>query len=78
MVYNRMIKMYEEPHPPIVLEKASKDPSGPSSNKFLSPIYLDSYVFQIKTLHNLSVKSMLEVGPGDKFVAENLLRAGYS
>jgi hypothetical protein len=73
-----MIKMYDEPHPPIVLEEASKDPSGPNSNKFLSPIYLESYVFPIKTLHNLGVKSILEVGPGDKFVAENLRRAGYT
>jgi len=77
MPYDRSIKMYDEPHAPIALEKIA---SGKTINKgkFLSPAHADSYLLQMQTIKALKgVESILEIGPGEGYAARNLRDVGY-
>jgi len=66
-MYNRSIKMWDEPHAPEDIERALQ--SGKlNKGKFLTLAHNHSYFLQMKTIYNLHPESILEIGPGDKFV----------
>ena len=65
-------KYFDEPHSPKDLE----DMKHERPNAFLG-LSSESYLFQMKMIKKLKVKSIFEVGPGEGFCAINLARAGY-
>ena len=77
MPYDRTIKLFDEPHAPIVLDQMVSKKTI-NKGKFLSPAHSESYLLQMQTISNLKdVNSILEVGPGEGFVARNLRDVGY-
>jgi hypothetical protein len=46
--------------------------------KFLDPVHAYSYVLQMQTIYNLKGKRVLEIGPGEGFVARNMKSLGYT
>jgi 2-polyprenyl-3-methyl-5-hydroxy-6-metoxy-1,4-benzoquinol methylase len=76
MVYDRSLKMFDEPHAPEVLEQVMRDKSI-NKGKFLSKEHSESYLLQMQTIKRLEVKSVLEIGPGEGFCANNLRTLGY-
>lgn len=77
MSYDRSIKMFDEPHAPVVLDKVVKDKTI-NKGKFLSKEHSESYLCQMQTIRSLKdVKSILEVGPGEGFSVRNLRELGY-
>lgn len=76
MTYNRKIKMFDESHSPEVLESLLK--SGEiNKGKFLTSAHKDSYLLQMTIINSLNCKKVLEIGPGEQFVARNLRELGY-
>lgn len=45
--------------------------------KFVHPNFAESYLLQMKTIHSLKCKSVLEIGAGEGFVLRNLSTLGY-
>jgi len=67
MKYNRAIKALDEPHSPIRLEKMLKSKTL-NRGKFLTENHFFSYYLQMKTIYELQVKTVLEIGPGENFI----------
>ncbi len=77
MTYDRSIKMFDEPHSPVFLEKLIADKSI-NKGKFLSKEHSESYLCQMQTIRSLhDIQNILEVGPGEGFCARNLRELGY-
>lgn len=77
MPYDRSIKMFDEPHAPIVLDQVVSEKTI-NKGKFLSKEHSESYLCQMQTIRSLkNVKSILEIGPGEGFAARNLREVGY-
>lgn len=75
--YNRSIKMFDEPHPPVVIDRMVNEKSI-NKGKFLTKSHSESYLYQMQTISKLQdVNSVLEIGPGEGFVAKNLRQLGY-
>jgi hypothetical protein len=45
--------------------------------KFLHPNFSQSYMLQMRTIHSLKCKSVLEIGAGEGFTRRNLKTLGY-
>jgi hypothetical protein len=77
MTYDRSIKMFDEPHAPVLLEKLVTEKSI-NKGKFLSKEHSESYRCQMQTISSLhGIQSILEVGPGEGYCARNLRQLGY-
>ena len=77
MPYDRSVKMFDEPHAPVVLDQMASAKTI-NKGKFLSPAHAESYLLQMQTIKSLSgVKAILEVGPGEGFAAKNLRELGF-
>lgn len=74
-MYDRSIKMYDESHSPQDLELALSK-GNLNKGKFLEFAHSNSYYLQMLTIHNLNVDSVLEVGPGENFVANYMRSLG--
>ena len=72
-MYDRSIRMYDEPYPPEELDKSVMNGTL-QQGRFLA--YYDSYLTQMKTIHQLGVRSVLEIGPGESIVAEYMKSLG--
>ncbi len=66
MKYDRSIRMYDEGYTPEQLDALE---GHIHSAKFLNDRFHYSQYLQMKTIFDLSVKSVLEIGPGEGFVA---------
>jgi len=75
--YSSSVKVFDEPHTPYTLRKELKA-NGVNKNKFIDPNYSDSYLLQIRTIKDLNIKSILEIGPGDGTVGEYLKKLNIS
>jgi hypothetical protein len=75
VMYDRKIKMYDEPHSPEHLEKKS---AQLNSGKFLTAAHFSSYYLQMLTVRNLKAESVLEIGPGENFVANYMRTLGIN
>lgn len=65
-MYDRSIKKFDEPHAPVILDSL-KLKLNINKGKLINEDYSYSYLTQIKTILELNVKSVLEIGPGDDF-----------
>ena len=65
-MYDRSMRMFDEPFPPQYLEKLSKNGTL-HKGKFLTFNHHYSHYMQMVTIQNLGVKSVLEIGPGENF-----------
>ena len=74
-MYDRSIKMYDESHSPQDLELALSK-GNLNKGKFLTFAHSNSYYLQMLTINNLNVGSVLEVGPGENFVANYMRSIG--
>lgn len=75
--YDRSVRMWDEPHAPIKIDsliRAGKLNKG----KFLTEAHQDSYLIQLRTIHNLGVKKVLEIGPGENMVGNYLKSLGLN
>ncbi len=68
-MYDRKIKKWDEPHSPEKLDSCLKN-GVLNKGKFLTVGHFFSYYLQMKTIHDLDVRSVLEIGPGEAFVAD--------
>ena len=72
-MYDRSIKKFDEPHSPEALEKATKS-KNINGGKLIDWNYGSSYLIQLKTIINLNISSVLEIGPGDDFNSDYLIK----
>jgi len=63
-MYNRNIKVLDEPHSPVHLDKMLSN-GNVNKGKFANENYSFSYLEQVKVMSSLNVSSILEIGPGD-------------
>lgn len=77
MTYDRSVKLFDEPHAPVELEKQVQH-GKINRGKFLSKAHAGSYLVQMQTIHELNIKRCFEVGPGEAFVARNMKALGYT
>ena len=66
-MFNRKVKMYDEPHTPELLTKLTKN-KNLNKGKFLNEAHFFSYYLQMKKIYDLKVKSVCEIGPGENFI----------
>ncbi|GBE30037.1 MAG TPA: hypothetical protein ENH10_04520 [Bacteroidetes bacterium] len=74
-MYDRNIKMYDEPHTPVALERqllAGKLNKG----KLITEQHNNSYYLQMKTIKDLKIKHVLEIGPGESFIPKYMKSIG--
>ena len=65
-------KYFDEPHPPIDLEK-----NNLNLGKFLSENHGENYLMYMKFINSLrDCNSILEVGPGEGYIRDNFLKLG--
>lgn len=77
MSYDRSIKIFDEAHAPVLLDKMVNE-KDINKGKFLSKAHAESYLCQMQTIRNLkNVNRILEIGPGEGFCARNLRELGY-
>ena len=76
-MYDRTAKYYDEPHSPETLDRMSKE-GRLNSGKFLTTAHHHSYYLQMLTIRKLGVTSVLEIGPGENFVADYLRTLGVT
>lgn len=76
-MYDRSIKVWDEPHTPVHLEKEQKK-ENINRGKFANPRYGFSYLTQIKTILDLGSSSVLEIGPGDDLSAHYFQSLGVT
>lgn len=74
-MYDRSIKLYDEPHSPEALDRMVQS-AHLNKGKFLTEAHHDSYFLQMATMHRLKVRSVLEIGPGESFAANYLKSLG--
>ena len=75
--YDRNNKYYDEPHSPVSLEKMLSSKTI-NKGKFLSRQHAESYLDQMQVISSLSsVRSILEIGPGEGFCQKNLKSLDY-
>lgn len=74
--FNRDIKVYDEPHTPNQLEKLKNDRKI-NKGKLLNTNHFYSYFLQMKTISELKINSVLEVGPGESFIKSYMMSLGY-
>lgn len=77
MTYDRSIRMFDEAHAPAKLDQL-RAKGNMHRGKFLSKDLFHSYYLQMKTIFDLSVDSVLEVGPGEQFVADYMRTLGIT
>lgn len=77
MTYDRSIRMFDEAHAPEKLDQLMGK-GNMHRGKFLSKDLFHSYYLQMKTILDLSVDSVLEVGPGERFVADYMKTLGIT
>lgn len=77
MSYDRSVKMFDEPHAPVEIDKMVNEKTI-NKGKFFSKAHSESYLYQMQTIRQLKdIKSVLEIGPGEGFCAKNLRELGY-
>lgn len=74
-MYDRTIKKYNEPHSPVWIDKKLAQ-GDLNKGKFLSINHFHSYYLQMKTIYDLKVRKVLEIGPGENFTANYLKSLG--
>lgn len=75
MTFDKTIKMYDEPHTPLVLDRVSANGTL-NRGKFLTPAHQDSYRLQMQEMKTLGVSRVLEIGPGEGFIANYMRTLG--
>jgi hypothetical protein len=73
-MYDRRIKVWDEPHTPEELERAAK--AGVKKGKLLGDAHGDSFLRQMRTIRRLKVGSVLEIGPGEGTVRDYMRALG--
>ena len=76
-MYDRSIKAFDEPHSPEKLDQMRSD-SALNKGKFLIEAHSGSYLTSMQTIRKTKVTSVLEVGPGEGFVARNMASLGIT
>ncbi len=77
MTYDRSIRMFDEAHTPEKLDELKKK-GVLNKGKFLNEQFHFSQYLQMKTIFDLQVDSVLEIGPGEGFVASYMNGLGIS
>lgn len=77
MTYDRSKRMFDEPHSPAHIDKIVAA-GNRDKGKFLKPQYAQSYLMQMRIVGSLPhTTRVIEVGPGEEFVARNMRSLGY-
>ena len=76
-MYNRSIKMFDEPHSPEILEREISNKSI-NKGKFLTEAHAESYHLSMQLIRSVKPKNVLEIGPGEGYIARNLNTLGIS
>jgi hypothetical protein len=74
-MYDRSIKLHDEPHPPEILERLIFE-GALNKGKFLTEAHRDSYFQQMLLIRKLGIESVLEIGPGEGFIAQYMNSIG--
>lgn len=77
MTYDRSIRMFDEAHAPEKLDQLVAK-GNMHRGKFLNKDLFHSYYLQMKTIFDLPIESALEIGPGERFVAEYMRGLGIT
>ncbi len=72
-MYDRTIAMFDEGHPPELLEQLMKSGSL-HKGRFLA--YYSSYLVQLMKINTLNIKSVLEIGPGENIISDYIKSLG--
>jgi hypothetical protein len=75
--YDRTVRMYDEGYPPTELDRLMSK-GNIHKGKFLNERFHYSHYLQLKVIYNLNVDKVLEIGPGESFVADYLRSLGIT
>lgn len=76
-MYDRSKKYFDEPHTPELLKQLERE-GKLNRGKFLTEAHRDSYFQQMIHIRTLGVGSVLEIGPGEGFIAAYMKGLGIT